>query len=80
MKKMYLVLVAVVAAISFSAFTPAEKTSETVWYNVGSGWQPFENPCPAGNTLLCTIDIDEHSNVQLYRNQDMLQPVKYNEP
>ncbi|MBI5370597.1 MAG: hypothetical protein HZA79_01085 [Sphingobacteriales bacterium] len=79
MKKMYLVLVAVTLAISFSAFTTRENPPETVWYNIGAGWQPYENPCPAGSTLFCKVDIGQQTDVQLYRNQDINQPVRYDE-
>ena len=80
MKKMYLVLAAIVMAISFSAFTPEKKPLETVWYNLGSGWQSYSNPCPAGTTLACTVTIGQQQNVQLYRNKDFGHPVKYDAP
>jgi hypothetical protein len=80
MKKMYLVLIAVALATGFSAFTTEKKSSETVWYDIGAGWQPYDNPCPAGTLNFCKIDVGGHTDVQLYRNQDVYQPVKYNDP
>lgn len=78
MKKMYLVLAAIIMALSLSAFTPVKKSTETVWYDIGNGWEPITNPCPAGNTLFCKVAIGDETDVQLYRNQSLLQPVKYN--
>lgn len=77
---MFLPLSALLLAIGFAAFTPASTPPpETVWYDIGSGWQPISNPCPAGTLKNCTIFIDEeHPSVQLYRNQNLSQPVKYN--
>lgn len=77
---MYLVLVAMVLAVGFSAFTPDKAPLETVWYDLGDGWQPIENPCPEGSAFFCKTTIGSQSNVQLYRNQDLNQPVMYDEP
>lgn len=77
MKRMHLVLVAIVMAVGFSAFTSADKATETVYYNLGSGWVPITNPCPEGDDHFCKITVGQQPNVQLYRNMDINQEVKY---
>ena len=77
MKRMYLVLVAMVLAVGFSAFTPDKASLETVYYNLeqGDGWESIENPCPAGELFPCTVTIGDNEDVQLYRTPDFSQPV-----
>lgn len=76
---MFVVLTAMVLAIGFSAFTPEKAPPEIVYYDLGggAGWEPIDNPCPTGEMLFCKVTIDGQSNVQLYRNQDLQQPVRY---
>ena len=77
---MFVVLTALVLAIGFSAFTPEKAPPEIVYYNLGDGWEAMNNPCPEGTTFDCTVTIGSQENVQLYRDQDTEQPVRYDEP
>ena len=65
MKKMYLVLIAVVMAVGFSAFTPIQKAASGNYkYDRGSGLLDVppeievEDFCPPGVENPCTIEID----------------------
>ena len=65
MKKMYLVLIAVVMAVGFSAFTPIQKAASGNYkYDSGSGLLDVppeinvESLCPPGEENPCTIEID----------------------
>lgn len=75
---MFVVLTAMVLAIGFSAFTPEKAPAEIVYYNLGSGWQPYENPCPEGSEFLCKVTIGSQNDVQLYRTPDFIDPVTTN--
>lgn len=77
MKKMYLALVAAVMAIGFSSFAPENPKLETVYYNLGMGWQPIESPCEEPGSTLCKTTIGNQSNVQLYETPDFFNPVLY---
>lgn len=65
MKKMYLMLVAVIMAVGLSAFTPVKKAAAGNYkYDSGSGMLDVppeidvESFCPPGTENPCTIEID----------------------
>ena len=83
MKKMYLVLIAVVMAFSFSAFTVTGKQSsldEVTYQDDNLDWQVFQGtPCPGDQIPEC-IKMTEHGLRQLYYDRDLSRPVKRNAP
>jgi hypothetical protein len=83
MKKMYLVLIAVVMAIGFSAFTPPvnKKATNVVTYQDDNmDWHVFTgDPC-IGNEIPECFKITPHGTRKLYYNYDLNDPVERNAP
>jgi hypothetical protein len=79
MKKMYLVLIAAVMAVSFSAFTTTSTTAlpvtyqddDELWYNF------FGDPCIGTDIPVCFKETD-HGVRQLYYNSNLDMPVRKN--
>ncbi len=83
MKKMYLVLLAAVMGISFSAFTAktdSRSTSEVTYQDDDEVWHIYEGPiCPDGDIVGCT-QLTEDGPRQLFYDNDPSQPLKRNTP
>jgi hypothetical protein len=83
MKKMYLVLIAVIMAIGFSAFTPSvnKKAINVITYQDDNlDWHVFTgDPCPGDEIPEC-LKMTPHGQRQLFYNYDTQDPVKRNAP
>lgn len=80
MKKMYLVLLAVIVAIGLSAFTPAGQTPTTVHYRHNNQWvSELLEPCPNGTDPVCEITTAAGTK-QIYKSEDFDDPFKKPEP
>lgn len=78
MKKFMLFIMAVVMAVVFSAFTPAETSLSNPWYHDGTTWRQLdEDPCETPGNVLCQIFVDGVGTVQLYETSDFSSPIKY---
>ncbi len=83
MKKFMLVMVAAVLAITFSAFTGAEKSVPPYfWYDEqAEEFVEYEGlqACPEGGAINCIVsDIEDVGDKQLYLTENFSQPLKYN--
>lgn len=82
MKKFMFFIVAVVMAVSFSAFTApaATKKATTIDYQHNGSWFTYSGvPCPGDQVPEC-IKSTPHGNKQLYYDKNLSTPVYRNLP